>query len=355
MPTRAQIRSRARVKADQDNSTFPTDAQYNDIIDEVAKEVWGDLIQAGWPAETENYSVTMNGTGSYELGTPRSVASFTPNWTITASGGSVSGVKLQWLDDDGNPAVRNNWAVYYANHSGGAQVDVTIDTPSQSVTIDFSTSVAPGISLDTIKAALDATGLLTLAGTWPHFNVGIARINQVNIPVPGFAGVFTGGTTGSDQVFAVVGVWRIDGGQRTELLRLPEGSRGSLEASSGSAAYYDTVVNQTMAKLRVYPPTAAGSLVVKVIREYAGLPSDTSRWNGPLTSDQLIVLRAAIEGSGKEDNDPAIVRLERQYERVWTKLVNRASWVDMRNPPTIVDTSSLSKSVRDPFDYDIGL
>lgn len=49
MATRLQIRDRARVRADQDGSTFPTDAQYNDIIDSAAKEVWYALIQSGWP------------------------------------------------------------------------------------------------------------------------------------------------------------------------------------------------------------------------------------------------------------------------------------------------------------------
>lgn len=49
MATRADLRTRARVRADQDNSTFPTDTQYNLFIDEAAKEVWYDLIRAGWP------------------------------------------------------------------------------------------------------------------------------------------------------------------------------------------------------------------------------------------------------------------------------------------------------------------
>ena len=49
MATRSDIRTRARIRADQDNSTFPTDTQYNYLIDEGGKEVWYELIQAGWP------------------------------------------------------------------------------------------------------------------------------------------------------------------------------------------------------------------------------------------------------------------------------------------------------------------
>lgn len=46
---RANIRSRARIRADQDFSIFPTDAQYNLIADECSKTVFGDLVQAGYP------------------------------------------------------------------------------------------------------------------------------------------------------------------------------------------------------------------------------------------------------------------------------------------------------------------
>lgn len=59
MATRAQIRTRARVRADQDVGTYPTDSQYNDLIDDSAREVWYDLIVAGWPIDYSTTSFTF--------------------------------------------------------------------------------------------------------------------------------------------------------------------------------------------------------------------------------------------------------------------------------------------------------
>jgi hypothetical protein len=60
MATRLEIRTRARIRADQDNSTFPTDTQYNYLIDEAAKEVWYDLIKAGWPISFSSVLTTWS-------------------------------------------------------------------------------------------------------------------------------------------------------------------------------------------------------------------------------------------------------------------------------------------------------
>lgn len=66
--TRAEIRTAARVRADQDNSTFPTDAQYDVLIDSSAKEVWYDLIRAGWPVRFSTTSFTTSGSQMTLLG-----------------------------------------------------------------------------------------------------------------------------------------------------------------------------------------------------------------------------------------------------------------------------------------------
>ncbi len=68
MATRADIRTRARIRADQDNSTFPTDTQYNYLIDEAAKEVWYDLIRAGWPIRFSTTSFVTAGSQMTLLG-----------------------------------------------------------------------------------------------------------------------------------------------------------------------------------------------------------------------------------------------------------------------------------------------
>lgn len=61
MATRADIRTRARVRADQDASTFPTDTQYNLLIDEAARDVYYDLIQAGWPIKPSSTNLSVTG------------------------------------------------------------------------------------------------------------------------------------------------------------------------------------------------------------------------------------------------------------------------------------------------------
>lgn len=64
---RANIRTRARIRADQDASGFPTDTQANLIIDECAKEVFFDLVGAGWPADYSTTNITANGATLYQL------------------------------------------------------------------------------------------------------------------------------------------------------------------------------------------------------------------------------------------------------------------------------------------------
>lgn len=49
MPTLLEMRTRARILADQDASTFPTDEQYNYLINSAVQDVWYDLLHAGMP------------------------------------------------------------------------------------------------------------------------------------------------------------------------------------------------------------------------------------------------------------------------------------------------------------------
>lgn len=62
MATLANLRTRARIRADQDNSTFPTDTQYLYLINEAMHEVWYDLIQAGWPVSFSSVEVALPST-----------------------------------------------------------------------------------------------------------------------------------------------------------------------------------------------------------------------------------------------------------------------------------------------------
>lgn len=69
MATRLQLRTNARSRADQDSSTFPTDAQYNEYIDKAAARVWRRLVALGWIPTRTNSTLTMSGAASYALGT----------------------------------------------------------------------------------------------------------------------------------------------------------------------------------------------------------------------------------------------------------------------------------------------
>lgn len=74
MATRAQLRTRARTRADQDDSTFPSDTEYNDFLDEAAKETWYDLVQAGWPINFATVDKTAAGTNPITLGVSGTIA-----------------------------------------------------------------------------------------------------------------------------------------------------------------------------------------------------------------------------------------------------------------------------------------
>lgn len=66
-PTRAVLRTRARIRADQDLGTFPTDTQFNYLLDEAAMTVWYALVGAGWPVDFSTTNITANGAASYTV------------------------------------------------------------------------------------------------------------------------------------------------------------------------------------------------------------------------------------------------------------------------------------------------
>ena len=67
MSTRAEIRELARIRADQTNSTFPTDAECNTIINTVVRRVWRKLYKAGWKPAVDEASITATGAAFYLL------------------------------------------------------------------------------------------------------------------------------------------------------------------------------------------------------------------------------------------------------------------------------------------------
>jgi hypothetical protein len=66
--SRLNIRDRARARANQNGTDFPTDAQYNVFIDDAARDVYGDLVSGGWTPDFTTTTITATGADSYAIG-----------------------------------------------------------------------------------------------------------------------------------------------------------------------------------------------------------------------------------------------------------------------------------------------
>lgn len=82
--TRSDIRTRARVRADQNDTTkFPTDTHYNLYIDEACKDVYADLLQSGWPVDFSTTTIAYNGSSTGQaVGGGADVLSIVGVWTL---------------------------------------------------------------------------------------------------------------------------------------------------------------------------------------------------------------------------------------------------------------------------------
>lgn len=65
--TLLQLRDRARTRANHDDADLPTDAQYTMYINEARKDVFADLITAGYPADFSTTTITANGSATYPV------------------------------------------------------------------------------------------------------------------------------------------------------------------------------------------------------------------------------------------------------------------------------------------------
>ncbi len=82
MATRLELRNRARIRADQNGSDFPTDDQYNGYLDEGAREVFADLLLSGWPIDYSTTTIVTDGvTRTYPFGGSDAVFSATMVYT----------------------------------------------------------------------------------------------------------------------------------------------------------------------------------------------------------------------------------------------------------------------------------
>lgn len=92
MATRAELRTRAETRADQDGGDFPSLAQKNTFLDEAGKEVFADLVMAGWPIDYSTTPIIADGvTRTYAFGGTDTV--FSATMVYTSIGGQFTELK----------------------------------------------------------------------------------------------------------------------------------------------------------------------------------------------------------------------------------------------------------------------
>lgn len=166
MATRLEIRTRARLRADQDQSTFPTDTQYNYLIDEAAREVWYDLIRSGWPISFSQASAAVGVSSIMPLASSFSVA------------GSVAFIRGVYYLNGGTyrELKRLNEGDRAAMYSSGGGIpthyDVRID-PSNGIAVQ-TLPYSPGSTV-VVEYVTEYAGFSNDAAVWP----GPARSDEM--------------------------------------------------------------------------------------------------------------------------------------------------------------------------------
>lgn len=155
MADRSNIRTRARTRADQTNSTKPSDTEYNLFIDEACKKTWGELIQGGWPVDTTDQTITATGAATYAIGSGVNI--FGVNGVFYVSGGTYT--ELRRVNQADVAALRsqgaaNNVASFY---------EVRI-SPTTGMVIELYPRVSGGSYL--VKYTPDHAGLVNDAAIW---------------------------------------------------------------------------------------------------------------------------------------------------------------------------------------------
>lgn len=167
--------------------------------------------------------------------------------------------------------------------------------------------------------------------------------------------VVTNGSTqtysfgGTDTVFAATMVYTLFGNQFTELRRVNPGHMAALRsvgATGGFSRFYEVRTGVSGSKIEFFP-RVAGTYFVDYIVDFPGFANDSSVWNGPPRSDELIVLRAAAKGLRKEGRVQEAAVLDQEYDKLLLKVKELASWYDMRNPAEVRD----SRPLAEPFSF----
>lgn len=154
---------------------------------------------------------------------------------------------------------------------------------------------------------------------------------------------------GTDTVFAATMVYTLFGNQFTELRRVNPGHMAALRsvgATGGFSRFYEVRTGVSGAVIEFFP-RVAGTYFVDYIVDFPGFSGDSSVWNGPPRSDELIILKSAAKGLRKEGRVQEAAVLDAEYDKLLLKVKELASWYDMRNPAEMRDSRPLSE----PFSF----
>lgn len=154
-------------------------------------------------------------------------------------------------------------------------------------------------------------------------------------------------------VHVVTEVARVEGALYTVLQRVKDESLTELRSIIGSPAFaYDLTGGATTAvAIELLPRPSTGSYEVRYIPRFAGFTADSDNWYGPDGSDELIVLGAAIRGLEQEDGNTDALMRDMKFR--WQEIIEQASWLDTRNPPTVRDVYGTRRYIRDGADWNI--
>lgn len=130
MATLAEIRSRAQTRADQEGGNFPSAAQYNQYIDDAAKETFADLVMSGWPIDysTDTINVTSVSQRVWPIASGTSI--FAVTMVYSNVGGKVG--ELRRVNPGHMAALRSSGVT--RNSSGFYEIRVS---PTQGFVVEF--------------------------------------------------------------------------------------------------------------------------------------------------------------------------------------------------------------------------
>lgn len=164
----------------------------------------------------------------------------------------------------------------------------------------------------------------------------------------------------SGGLVSIKGVFSSLSGQRFELKRIQEADRAyllSTTSSFGISEYYSASYNNTTGlNIELFPPSSGVTYSVDFVLSFGDFVDDTTEFPGPLGSDELVAIRAAINAMAKEgDGRRAEVAVKEQdYKTLLQSVTDTATFLDARNPAKIRDVLNNNIINRSSFDYNIG-